>query len=253
MIGTYRRLARLFEGASGRSVILALDHGASLGMIEGMERFDEIIEGVAERNIQGVVLNKGFARTYGSILPLHPSLVVQLSAGTKHGLPDYNKALVCGVGEALRLGADAVSVHLNIGNDLEDRMLVDMGAATDEAHGLGLPVLATVQPRGGQIVNGLDPSLIGHCIRLGAELASDVVCAPYSGDAKSFGAAVTAAMAPVLVTGGPVTADFDDFLNMAGEALEAGAAGVIVGRNIFQAPDPLARLDRIIALVHGTS
>jgi class I fructose-bisphosphate aldolase len=142
-------------------------------------------------------------------------------------------------------------MHLNIGNDLEDRMLADLGALTDEAHLLGLPVMAVLYAVGGQIVQELDPSLVAHCIRLGGELGVDLIGVPYSGDAESFGAAAAASPAPVVIVGGQSRPDFDSFLGMAAEALDAGAAGVAVGRNIFQNPDPLARLDQLAALVHS--
>jgi len=251
MIGTLRRLARLFDGESGRSVILPFDHGMAEGLAPGLGRIPGILEKVHEHRVQGVVLNKGLARSLGS--RLHPSmrLLVNLSGGTKHGLPAWNKSLVCSVAEAHRLGADAVAVHVNIGNDLEDRMLTDLGLVTDEAHQLGLPVMAVIYARGGQIVNELDPTLVGHCIRLGAELGADLVCAPYTGDKDSYAAAVEACPAPVLVAGGPAQPDFASFLRMLGQALEAGAMGAAIGRNVFQHAEPLVAVDELCTLVHS--
>lgn len=251
MIGTLRRLARLFDGESGRAVILPFDHGMAEGLAPGLSRIPEILEKVHEHRVQGVVLNKGLARSLGS--RLHPSmrLLVNLSAGTKHGLPPWNESLVCSVAEAHRLGADAVAVRVNIGNDLEDRMLTDLGLVTDEAHQLGLPVMAVIYARGGQIVNELDPTLVGHCIRLGAEMGADLVCAPYSGDRDSYAAAVAASPAPVLVAGGPVQPDFPSFLHMLEQAMSAGAMGVAIGRNVFQHADPLAAVAELCQAVHS--
>jgi fructose-bisphosphate aldolase, class I len=99
---------------------------------------------------QGVILHKGMVMAHAGDIRLDQSLIVHLSAGTRHGLPSYNKALVCSVQEALRLGADMVSMHINIGNDLEDRMLSDLGACVEEAHQLGLPLLAMIYARGGR-------------------------------------------------------------------------------------------------------
>jgi class I fructose-bisphosphate aldolase len=250
MIGCLRRIARMFDPVSQRIVVLALDHGSSLGMVPGIERIPEILEGLLKRNVQGVVLNKGLARNMGASVPIETNIFIQVSAGTRHGLPDYNKAVICSVSEAMRLGADAISIHVNIGNDLEDRMLMDLGVVTDDAHQLGIPVMATIFPRGGQIVNGLDPSLIADCIRLGAELGPDLVCVPWSGDARSFSAAVKASPTPVLIAGGEIQANFDGYCETMAECMDAGAAGVVVGRNVFQDSDPLARLDRLLDVVH---
>lgn len=251
MNGTLRRLARLFDPDSGKSLVLALDHGARLGMLPGLANLPLIVDGLASRRVQGVVLNKGFARVHALDVPPQMTMIVQLSGGTKHGEPPYSSSLVCSPVEAARLGADGVGLHINIGNEYEDRMLSDLGQATDDAHSLGLPLLATICPRGRSVVNELDPYLIAHCIRVGAELGADIVCAPYSGHAPSFAEAVEASPAPVLVAGGPGKPDFDSFLAMLGEALDTGAAGVCIGRNIFEQPDPLARLDAVIATVHG--
>lgn len=253
MTGVPRRLQRFFAAPSGRCLLLALDHGAAEGLTPGVARTPEILAGLAGRSAQAVVLHKGLARAHVLDLPPAVQLVVQLSAGTKHGLPGYGQSLVCSVQEAARLGADAVSLHVNIGNDLEDRMLADLGAVTEEARLLGLPVLAVIYARGGQIVQELDPSLIAHCVRLGGELGADLVSAPFSGDPESFALAVQSCPAPVLAAGGPRQPDFDAFLAMTAKALACGAAGVGVGRNIFQQPDPLACLDRLADLVHGRS
>ena len=251
MIGTMRRLGRLFHPQSAKAVILALDHGASEGMIPGLAELPTLLAGIRELPVQGVVLNKGLARASVGGIDLSKNIIVNLSAGTKHGVPNYNQSIVCSVTEALRLGADAVSVHLNIGNDLEDRMLQDFGMVTDEAHAQGIPVMTTIYARGGQIVNELDFALIAHCIRLGGELGADVVCVPYSGEQQSFAAAVAACPVPVLATGGPNQPDWKSSKAQVAEILEAGAAGVAMGRNIFQHKEPLKALAEICELVHA--
>ncbi|BBD09460.1 class I fructose-bisphosphate aldolase [Desulfovibrio ferrophilus] len=253
MIGTMRRLGRLFHPQSAKSVILALDHGVSEGMIPGLTEIPLLIEGMKHLPVQGVVLNKGLARASVGSLSLDKNVFVHLSAGTKHGLPTYNQSLVCSVNEALRLGADAVSMHVNIGNDLEDRMLQDFGMVTDEAHAMGIPVMAVIYARGGQIVNELDPSLITHCIRLGGELGADVVCVPYSGDKQSFAMGVATCPVPVFITGGPAQPNWKAAKKMIAEAMEAGASGVTMGRPIFQHKDPLKALAEVCQLVHGST
>ncbi len=251
MIGCLRKLQRFFLNPSRRTVLLALDHGLSEGMTPGIAKIPGLLENAHKTGIQGVILNKGLVRAHAATLSPEVLLVVQLSAGTRHGIPPYNKSVVCSIPEALRLGADAVCMQLNIGNDLEDRMLTDFGMLTDEAHSAGLPIIAVLYPRGGQIVNEFDSSLISHCIRLGGELGADLICTPFSDDAVSFGEAIAASPAPVLVTGGPSQPDFDGVLRMLKDALECGASGVTIGRNIFQRPNSEECLEKIVKLVHG--
>ena len=251
MHGSDRKLARLFHPQSGKALIAPLDHGVMEGMLTGLEDLPRLLEMVGEFPVQGIMLNKGALRAHLPDVPLYTMAVAQLSGGTRHCLPPYARSLMCGAAEALRLGAEVVAVQVNIANELEDRMLADFGAIVDEAHGLGVPVLALIAPKGDRVVNEMDPSLINHCIRLGAELGADVTGVPYSGDARSFGRAVAASSAPVLVTGGPSRADFKSFVAMIAEALAAGAAGTCIGRNVFQHPDPREAMQRIVTLVHG--
>lgn len=250
MIGNLRKAARLFHPESKRTILLPLDHGLSEGNIPGLEDLGSLLRGLNHLPLQGVILHKGMVMAHAAEIRLDQSLIVHLSAGTKHGLPSYNKALVCSVQEALRLGADMVSMHINIGNDLEDRMLSDLGACVEEAHQLGLPLLAMIYARGGQIVNETDPSLVAHSIRIGAELGADVIKVPYSGHQQSFARAIAACHAPVLMSGGPRNGEFKPFLRTVREALDAGAAGVCIGRNIFQQDNPAKALEEVCALVH---
>lgn len=251
MHGSDRKLARLFHPRTGRTVIAPLDHGVMEGMLSGLEELPQLLEMVASFPIQGVVLNKGALRAHLAEVPLFASAVAQLSGGTRHCLPPYARSLMCGAAEALRLGADVVAVMVNIANELEDRMLADLGAIVDEAHGLGVPVLAIIAPKGERVVNENDPTLINHCIRLGAELGADVTGVPYSGDARSFSRAVAGSSVPVVVTGGPSRPDFRSFAGMVADALAAGAAGTCIGRNVLQHPNPREAMRRVIELVHG--
>ena len=253
MNGTNRRLKRLFDKESGNALILALDHGANEGMIDGLGSIQSILEALPASGVQGVILNKGLAMHYGHLVPPDVNLIIQLNAGTRHGSPSYNKNIVCSISEALRLGADAVSMHVNIGNELEDRMLVDLGEITDEAHQLGIPVLATVLARGSQIVNEHDSSLVAHCIRIGAELGPDIVAVPYPNNGDTFVKAVAASPIPVLVTGGPLGQNVEGALNNTEEGLESGCKGCCIGRNIFQTENPIESMEKFAEIAHKNS
>ncbi|MDD4648894.1 MAG: 2-amino-3,7-dideoxy-D-threo-hept-6-ulosonate synthase [Desulfoplanes sp.] len=252
MTGCQRRRQRLFDAQSNNTILLPLDHGVSEGMLNGLEDIGTLIRGLNPTKVQGVILHKGMAAVHAQDLKPDQSLIIHLSAGTRHSLPPYAKTLVCSVQEAVRLGADAVSVHINMGNEFEDRMLSDLGSVTEEAHLLGIPVLAMIYARGGQIVNELDPTLVAHSIRLGAELGADLIKVPYSGDQKSFTRAIHACPVPVIIAGGPKKANFPGFLAMIKEAMDTGIRGVSIGRNIFQHANPLAAMDELAAIVHTT-
>jgi len=113
------------------------------------------------------------------------------------------------------------------------------------------PPYPAEKARGGQIVNENDPSLVAHSIRIGAELGADVIKVPYSGHQQSFARAVAACPAPVVIGGGPRNGEFKHFLRTVREVLDAGAAGVCIGRNIFQQDNPAKALEEVCSLVHG--
>jgi fructose-bisphosphate aldolase, class I len=245
MMGVKRKTGRFFDPHNGKTMILPMDHGVSQGLIPGLGNLGKLIEDISKTRVRGVVLHKGMAQEYADKLSFNQNLIIHMSAGTKHGLPPYGKTLVCSIQEALRLGADAVSVHINIGNDLEDRMLSDLGMVVDEAHQLGLPVMAMIYARGGQIINELDPHLVAHCIRLGAELGADLVKTPFSNEQKIFSMAVASCPVPVVIAGGSKQADFKRLIQMVKKAMDCGARGVSIGRNIFQHPKPLEALEQL--------
>ena len=245
MSGVKRRLGRFFDSDIGRTMILPMDHGVSQGLVSGLGDMGSLIAGLSGTRVRGVVLHKGMAREYADKLSLDKNLVIHLSAGTKHGIPSYGRTLVCSVQEALHLGADAVSVHVNIGNDMEDRMLSDLAMVVDEAHQSGLPVMAMIYARGGQIINELDPHLVAHCIRLGAELGADLIKVPFSNEQKIFSMAVASCPVPVIIAGGPKQDRFEDLIQMVGKAVDCGARGVSIGRNVFQHPRPAKALEQL--------
>jgi class I fructose-bisphosphate aldolase len=250
MIGYLRKAARLFHPTSKRTILLPLDHGLSEGCLPGLDDLGCLLRDLQHLPLQGVIMHKGMVMVHAGEIRLDQSLIVHLSAGTRHGLPSYNKALVCSVSEALRLGADMVSMHINIGNDLEDRMLSDLGACVEDAHQLGLPLLAMIYARGGQIVNENDPTLVAHSIRIGAELGADVIKVPSCGNHPGFMRAVATCPVPVVMSGGPKNGDFRFFLRSVREAMDAGVSGLCVGRNIFQQENPAKALEEICTLVH---
>jgi class I fructose-bisphosphate aldolase len=138
------------------------------------------------------------------------------------------------VEDAIRLGADAVSVHVNLGDENERYMLESLGGITTRAAEWGMPVLAMMYARGPKVENEYDPEVIAHCARAGMELGADVIKVPYSGDIKSFAHVVESCCVPVVIAGGEKMESDFDLLRMVHDSIQAGGAGLSVGRNVFQ-------------------
>jgi predicted phospho-2-dehydro-3-deoxyheptonate aldolase len=226
-------MERILDG--GKAVIIPMDHGVTEGPIEGLADMNAMVKEVSEY-ATAVLLHKGIIKS----LNFKPrcGLILHGSASTKlSSEPDY-KVQVATPAEAIKLGCQAFSMHINIGGSShEQEMLSALGAAAEECDGLGLPLLAMVYPRGKNITN-VTPESIALVARAGAELGADIVKCPYSGDVESFRRVVRGCPVPVVIAGGAKSNSDMDVLDMVAGAMEAGAAGVSLGRNAFQHKDP---------------
>jgi len=251
MIGKKIRLERILDRKSGNTVIVPLDHGVTVGPIEGLEDLAKTVDDVAAGGADAVLMHKGMVkwghRGYGSDI----GLIIHLSAGTCLG-PDPNcKVLVGTVQEAVRLGADAVSIHVNVGAEDESQMLTDFGKITRDCDRYGIPLLAMMYPRGKDIKDGHDVKYVKHVARLGAELGADLIKTVYTGDKKTFKDVVGGCPAPIVIAGGPKIDSEKSLLSMIEDAIDCGAHGVSIGRNVFQAADRVDIIRKICKIVHG--
>jgi predicted phospho-2-dehydro-3-deoxyheptonate aldolase len=165
--------------------------------------------------------------------------------------PDPNaKVPVCDVEEAIKLGADAVSVHINLGAETDWEMLAHLGSVSKECQEWGMPLIAMMYTRGQKIKNEFEVKFVKHAARVGAELGADIVKVNYTGDAESFSEVVEGCPVPVVIAGGEKTESDEDIFTIVLGALSAGAAGVSIGRNAFQHEDPTRMVLAIAAMVH---
>ena len=249
MFGKNIRMERIMDRETGNAVIVPMDHGTSIGPIEGIIDMKTTVNAVSGGGATAVLMQKGLV-PYGHRTSGHDvGLILHLSASTNLGLTSDSKVLVATVEEAIKFGADAVSIHVNIGAETEPQMLADFGKVSRDCAEWGIPLLAMVYPRGPTIKNQYDPEKVAHCARVGAELGADLVKVSYTGDIDSFKTVVKGALAPVLIAGGPKMNSDMDILNMVYDSMQAGGRGVSIGRNIFQHKKPKAMTEAISGIV----
>ncbi len=220
----------------GNLLMVPMDHGISNGPVPGLIDPTQALQNVAS-HATCTTLHKGLiplAAPYSAGI----GILMHLSGSTDHGPDPNQKRLVGTVEEAIRLGCDGVSIHVNLGADTESDMLQDAGTIATACNTWNMPLIAMVYPRGPRIDNPFEPTLVTHAARLGAELGADAVKVPYTGNPDTFRDVVTGCPVPVIVAGGPRQDNFDDFLATLRDARDAGAAGVSIGRNVFQHPQP---------------
>ncbi len=238
MIGKDIRLERIFERNTGNALVVPMDHGISDGPIPGIVDIQETINSVSLGGATAIVIHKGLVehghRGYGRDV----GLIVHLSASTSLSPRPNSKVIVTDVEEAIQLGADGVSIHVNVGSDDDEKMLQDMGSIVADCRNWGMPLLAMMYARGKDIGDPYDVDLIKHVARVGAEMGADVVKVNYTGDEETFREVVRGCPAPILIAGGPKIDSDREVLAMVAGSMKAGAKGVSIGRNIWQHKEP---------------
>lgn len=243
--GLTARLRRI--GTDDRYLIVPMDHGLTMGAVTGLANIEATIDAVTRGGADAVLTQKGIASR------VHPhrndaGYIVHLNGSTEIGPAENDKRQTATVEDAIRAGADAVSVHINVGSDYEPQQLTALGSITSTAAEFGIPVLAMAYARGPG-VDEQDPTALAHAVRVAEELDADVVKTGYSGDPASFERVVEATALPVLIAGGSKGTD-EQTIEMVRGAVDAGAAGVSMGRSIFQHDRPAAITEAVSAVVH---
>jgi DhnA family fructose-bisphosphate aldolase class Ia len=250
-----RPLPRHPNNPTSRLAIVPLDHGVHDGPIPGLIDLGGALDFLVAEGVDGVVLHKGMIERYRDRLRTIP-VWLHLSASSHLGRWPLKKVLVAAPDEAMELGASGVSMHVNLGNEHEPDMLSDLGTVATQCRRLQLPLLAMMYVRHmrfGRVVNVTDFRALAHAARVAAELGASVVKVPYTGDPGSFSTVTSGCPVPVVIAGGahqPAN-DPNNVLDMIKGAIEAGAAGISMGRNIFQDPKPCSMLQKVKGLVYG--
>ncbi|MBI4418152.1 MAG: hypothetical protein HY563_05200 [Ignavibacteriales bacterium] len=259
--GIVLRLRRIWK--HDRAVIIPFDHGQYGGVPEGLEHPEKLTEEIASTPADAVLVTPGMLR---QIAPFLGSLGVILrldGAFTKYTPVAGDYETVCSVTDALRMGADAGIVFTFVGTDFDAASLSRLGTVAQEAERSGFPLISEV----------LAPSLLNNhferkvfkatsggspddetttVARIAAEHGAGIVKTRYSGSVKGFRRTVETCGAKVVVAGGPTSGDKNDdgLLKLAYDSVQAGAAGVVFGRSVWQRPRMKALIRALCAIVH---
>jgi fructose-bisphosphate aldolase / 2-amino-3,7-dideoxy-D-threo-hept-6-ulosonate synthase len=232
--GKQVRLGRVMK--NGRMLCIPMDHSFTIGPVAGLENPEEAITKVAKGGATAFLVHRGIIKALQR--PAGIGMIMHISASTKLSPSPNRKVLCSSVLEGVRLGADAISIHVNMGSKDEPEMLEQLGTVADQCDEYQLPFIAMMYPRGENIKDPLDPEVVAHVARVGAEGGADLVKTVYTGDTESFREVVRKCPVPVVLAGGAKVDTDSAILKLADDVMEAGAAGVTFGRNVFQHRDP---------------
>lgn len=249
-IGKQIRMERITNRDTGRMVIVPMDHGITMGPIDGLRDMSGAVNKVAEGGADAVLVHKGIVRAghrgYGRDI----GLIIHVSGSTNLGPDPNSKVNVTSVEEAISLGADAISIHVNLGAENEPAQLQEMGRIAENCAAWGMPLIAMMYPRGEKVEDEHDPEVVAHAARAGAELGADIIKTNYTGTTSSFRDVTSGCPVPVVIAGGPKAETDQDILNMVSKSIRAGGAGVSIGRNVFQHENPSGMIRALSKIVH---
>jgi len=255
------RRSRLFDPASGRSVVVAIDHALDHGDVPGLEDMERVLAAMMQDPPDGLIVRPSTIKRWHHVLARRggPALIAALDSRMTASLPGgetigEEHRLVATVEEALALGADAVKVLLIFGRkDLKVHAenLERVARVIAAGDRLGVPVMVETVLWGLGIPADRrhDPEWVAHAARIGAELGADIVKAPYA--PESFPSLTRRLPVPVLILGGGRMEREEDFYGTVAQAVADGAAGVAIGRNVWQADDPARAVRRLKEIVYA--
>lgn len=239
------RLSRITRGGSRRSLIVAFDHALPLGIIAGTEDPIGKITRFADAEVDGLLLNMGLLRHCAELEGSLPALLARIDWTSgwsvfSNGGGELRSSLLAHPEDALRSGADAVVTYLFVGTgdaEFESKEILRNGEVARECERAGIPLIVETLARGPSVENPGDPRWLRLHTRLAVELGADAVKTDYSGDPASMRTIIEECPIPIFVLGGSRSSSDEGALEVVHGAALAGAAGVIFGRNVFQAPD----------------
>jgi putative autoinducer-2 (AI-2) aldolase len=238
--GMKNRLSRILNPKTGRTVMLAIDHGYFLGPTSGLEAPGKTVEPLLPY-ADSLMLTRGVLRQ--CIPPTSEApIVLRVSGGTSILRELSGEGLTVAIEDAIRLNAAAITLSVFVGGEGERTTLLNLAKLVDYGHQYGIPVLA-VTAVGKEMTR--DARYLGLACRICAELGAHFVKTYYC---EGFEEVVRNTPVPIVIAGGKKIPELDA-IQLAHNAVSAGASGVDMGRNIFQSDCPVGMIRAVRGVV----
>ncbi len=259
LIGADLRLGRLFNGTSGRTFIAAVDHGVTLGVPPGAEDGAGMVTRVIACQPDAVLIGPGLFNKTNHLFARRgaPAPIIQGDFIVNHPFVDdlgEHYRVTVTPDEAVAMGGEAIVMFLMAGakhGELFADNVAAVAKAAQAAHRAGLPLIVESVLWGSRIKDKKDPERLAFAARMAVELGADAIKTEFTGDPETMKQIIDGTPAPVLVLGGAKSNDPDAVVAATRQAMTSGAKGVIYGRNVWQADDPLAISARLRDVIHA--
>jgi putative autoinducer-2 (AI-2) aldolase len=243
--GMKNRVAKLIKPDTGHAVWLAMDHGYFLGAISKLEKPGETVKPLLPF-ADAIMLTRGVLRNCIDAQD-SPPVILRVSGGNSIVGEDLsNEAITTCIKEALRLNVTAVALSIYVGAKYEHQTLVNLSRLINEAQDYGIPVLAVTAV--GKELSKRDVRYLSLACRIAAEMGAQIIKTYYCED---FAKVVESTPVPLVIAGGPRLRTELDVLKLAYDAVQQGAIGVDMGRNIWQSRNSIAMIQALRKIVHG--
>lgn len=247
--GNAIRMGQIFRKADGRCVMVAIDHGGIAGPVKGIEDPRMVVRDCLAGGADSILATRGLVKATLPEWDRPMSIVLRLTGGFTTLGGGFEEELICTPETALSYGAAGVAMTIKFGHKREGEFTKQASLAMGECERLGLPVMIEAMAKAeGKKPN--DPENIRLAARAAQELGADLVKTYYTGDPESFKAVVQGCPAPILILGGEKNDSVESLFRDVRDSIEAGGAGVAIGRNIWAQGATRAMVEAMVGIVH---
>jgi len=248
-VGKQIRMNSLFSKTTGNSVCIAVDHGGIAGPMEGINDPAELVRQCVAGGADCILTTRGFARAAAAGWDRQTSLLLRLTGGFTVLGGRFEEEMISSPQAAVEYGAAGAAVTVKFGHEREGEFTRNASFVADECARLGLPLMVEAMAKG-KDVQSTDSKGVKLASRAAMEIGADIVKTYYTGDPDSFREVVEGCPVPILILGGPKSDSDEEVLSNVYYAMQAGARGIAMGRNIWQRSNVLAMIEAMVGLVH---
>lgn len=248
-VGKKIRMDRIFRKDTGKSVIVAIDHGGIAGPMKGINKPAELIGDCVAGGADAVLTTRGFARAAGDAWERKTSLILRLTGGFTVLGGRFEEEMISSPETALAYGSSGAAVTVKFGHEREGEFTRAASLTADICERWSLPLMIEAMAKGKDL-KSTDPKGVALAARAAAEIGADIVKTYYTGNPDTFASVVEGCPVPIVILGGEKTDSIKDVFNDVYYALQAGAAGIAIGRNIWQHENTRVMIEAMAGLVH---
>ncbi len=243
------RMNSIFRKDTGKSVIVAIDHGGIAGPMKGINEPGKLIEDCVAGGADGVLTTRGFVRAAEGAFDRSLGLILRMTGGFTVLGGGFEEEMITSPETALRYGSAGAAVTVKFGHPREGFFTRQASIVADSCEEWGLPLMIEAMAKGKDL-KSTDPAGVKLASRAAAEIGADIIKTYYTGDPDSFAQVVEGCMVPVVVLGGAKTDSIEDVFSDVYYSIQAGGSGIAIGRNIWQHENTRAMIEAMSGIVH---